>query len=149
MELSQDDDSEMDLDMLSALLSEGEDRAQRIEAEEGTICSSNVLSPTAIANCPQMLKREDNDWKEISLFNKKMKYGENQCPVEMEMVESEDPFMMHYQNFYVLNKEVIQKRNGQTGYCGCVEKIRVEMESLDDGYKFIHTLFLLGAMHDV
>lgn len=61
-----------------------------------------------------------------------MRYGENASPMD---VDREEPFVMDVQNVFVLNKEVIHKRNGQTGYCGNVEKVRVEMDSLEDGYK--------------
>eukprot|EP00210_Caulerpa_lentillifera_P000829 g802.t1 len=75
----------------------------------------------------------------FSTSNKRMRLRENISPLE-ETGEytSNGPIATNrpYQHFSVLNKEVIHKRVGHNGQTSNVEKVRVEMETLEDGYRW-------------
>ena len=107
--------------------------------------ASNVLGPTSINNTPHLLKQAESEGETpfpIESAKRKRRGEENirHGGENLQEFYGDDPFLIRHPNFSVLNKEIIHKRNGQGGFSGNVEKIRVEMESLEDGYKCVSSL---------
>lgn len=74
----------------------------------------------------------------FSTSNKRMRLRENISPLEENgdySVPGPLATNRHFQHFNVLNKELIHKKVGHNGQASNVEKVRVEMDILEDGYR--------------
>lgn len=74
----------------------------------------------------------------FSTSNKRMRLRENISPLEENGdYSAPGPLATNrpFQHFNVLNKELIHKKVGHNGQASNVEKVRVEMHTLEDGYR--------------
>ena len=128
---------------LRALLDELDTKKEsRHVPEDGALRTSTVLNRTRLTAPPtQQLdaKMVDKMSTDPQTPHKRTRMGENVRPrAAAPKTQSEELFMRHYQNFCVLD-DVLHRTSGQRGFSGHGEKVRVEMKSLEDGYKSVRS----------
>ena len=127
---------------LRALLDELDPkRESRHVPEDGALRTSTVLNRTRLATPPTTQQLDEKMVEKMSTDpqtpHKRTRMGENVRPrAAAPKTQSEELFMRHYQNFCVLD-DVLHRTSGQRGFSGHGEKVRVEMKSLEDGYKYV------------
>jgi len=121
---------EYDPELVASLLSQAADAYQPSLDKEDRVLNSIAVDNTQDVNNVEQMSSH------CHLLSHKRGYGENASPYfESEGGGVDEVYMLNYLNYHVLNQEAVQRRQSSRGYCGSSEKVRVELGSLDDGYK--------------